>query len=358
MLAVSAIALTFSGGCNPVYLTQAAAGQFAIARAGRPIEDVLSDSRTTPEVRRRLLGAKSALQFAHEALGLPDNGSYRQFADIERPFVTWNVFVAPEFSLELRNWCFPVAGCVGYRGYFDEEDARRFAAAERRRGKDVAIRGALAYSTLGFFRDPLLSTVMRLPQANIVGLMFHELAHQRVYVAGDTVFNESFATLVEQEGTIRWLEANADQASLCTYLVGLQREREVYGLLEQARARLTALYASQQTEQLRRAAKAAELERLSRRYSQLRAQWREPPYFDGWFREPLNNASLGAIAAYREHVSRLRVILDSEGGDLEAFYRRVERLAKLSAVDRAAVLREIIRPTDRQPGAACPGGPG
>ncbi len=354
----SAIVLALGGGCSPAYVTQAVTGQLEIAGVERPVDDVLNDARTTPELRRSLAAAKQVLRYAHEELGLPDNGSYRQFAALDRPYVVWNVFVAPEFSLELHTWCFPVAGCVGYRGYFDEKDAQQFAAGKAAQGSDVAVRGALAYSTLGFFRDPLLSTVVHLPPADVAGLVFHELAHQRIYVAGDTAFNESFATLVEQEGTIRWLEVNTNSEGLCAYLVGLQREREVYALLEQARARLKAVYASKQTEEARRKAKEAELTQLRERYRQLRAQWHEPPYFDGWFRQPLNNAALAAIAAYRSYVGQLRVILDSEGGDLERFYRRVERLARLTAAERAAVLGEITDPTDRQPGAGCPGGPG
>ncbi|MCK6371578.1 MAG: aminopeptidase [Gammaproteobacteria bacterium] len=352
-IAVVALLPMFTTGCNPAYLTQAVRGQVEILRARRPVAAVLADPDTPPELQRKLAGAEDVVRFAHDSLGLPDNGSYEQFADVGRPYVVWNVFAAPEFSLELRRWCFPVAGCVAYRGYFDEDDAGRFAARQARRGDDVAVRGALAYSTLGFFRDPLLSTVTRLPETALVGLVFHELAHQRLYVAGDTVFSESFATLVEQEGVVRWLEARGDRAALCGYLDGLERAREVHALIRSARSALAAIYASGNSAAAMRAAKTAALEQLRADYAELREGWREPPYFDGWLADPLDNASLGAVAAYQGQVGQLRVILEAEGGDLEAFYRRAERLARLSAGDRQTVLGEISRPTERRPGAAC-----
>jgi predicted aminopeptidase len=347
------LALTQSSGCSPVYLVQATEGQMAIVRARRPVHEVLADPATPPDLRLKLEGAQDALRFAHSVLALPDNGSYRQYADLHRSFAVWNVFAAPEFSLALRTWCFPIAGCVAYRGYFEEQRAREFAEERSAGGDDVYVGGAAAYSTLGFFRDPLLSTVVRLPDTAVAGLIFHELAHQQLYVTGDTVFNESFATLVEQEGMIRWLESRKDQAGLCTFLHGLDRERDVHGLLGEARARLTAVYRSGGSADSRRAAKVAEVERLRERYRELRAGWRQPPYFDGWFSGPINNATLGAVAAYDQLVGTLRVILDSEGGNLPAFYLRAARLGRLGADDRAAVLREITTPSVRRPGAQC-----
>lgn len=357
-VALLGIALLNAPGCNPVYLAQAVQGQLDVVRARRPVAEVIADPATAPALRDRLVAAEAALDFAHAALALPDNGSYRQFAELRRPFVVWNVFSAPELSLRLRRWCFPVAGCVAYRGYFAEDDARRFAEREVRHGQDVAVVGAAAYSTLGFFRDPLLSSVTRLPATAQAGLIFHELAHQRLYVPGDTAFNESFATLVEQEGTVRWLTARGDHAGLCSYLRGLERERQVHQLIREARARLAAAYAADAPDESIRSAKAAEFARLRERYRRLRASWREPPWFDGWFDDSLNNARLGALAAYQDHVGRLRVILESEGGSLPIFYARAQRLARLDNVERAAVLRQITTPSDRRPGAACRDGSG
>jgi predicted aminopeptidase len=242
---------------------------------------------------------------------------------------------------------------VAYRGYFAEQDARSFAREIAGRGDDVHVGGAAGYSTLGLLRDPLLSSATRLGDTALAGIIFHELAHQQLYAPGDTVFSESFATLVEQEGVIRWLTARGETAALCDYLRGLERQREVHRLLGSARARLRAIYGGAQPDVARRAAKAEEIDRLRAAYRALRAQWREPPYFDGWFSGELNNASLGALAAYDRYVGTLRVMLDGEGGDLPAFYRRAAQLAGLHGADRAAVLGEITSPTLRGPGPEC-----
>lgn len=349
---------TLQAACHPLYLAQATAGQIAILNARQPVARLEADPATPAWLRARLALAGEALAFAHEALALPDNGSYRQYVDLGREFPVWNVFAAPEFALELQTWCFPVAGCTAYRGYFDEARARAFAAGLAARGEDVFVAGASAYSTLGFFRDPLLSSVVALPDASLAGLLFHELAHQQFYVSGDTVFNESFATLVEQEGMVRWLTARGDAAALCRYLDGLAREREVHALLDEVRQRLRAVYAAAAGEEQQRAAKAAAIAQLRQRYATLRAGWQGPPYFDGWFAGTINNARLGAVAAYDRHVGTLRVILESEGGDLPAFYRRVARLGRLPAADRAEVLREIRQPSLRGPGTGCAPGRG
>lgn len=346
-------AAALQAACHPLYLVQAAAGQVAILEARRPVADVTADAATPDWLRARLALAGEALAFAHQALALPDNGSYTQYVDLGREFPVWNVFAAPEFDLRLQTWCFPVAGCTAYRGYFDEARARAFAAGLAARGEDVFVGGASAYSTLGFFRDPLLSSVLALPDDSLVELLFHELAHQQFYVAGDTAFNESFATLVAQEGMVRWFSARGDAAGLCRFLVGLDRERQVHHLLDEARAGLRAAYASGADDESRRAAKAAVIGQLRQRHATLRAGWGAPPYFDGWFAGTLNNARLGAMAAYDRYVGTLRVILESEAGDLPTFYRRVARLGELPAGDRAEVLQEIRRPSLRGPDPAC-----
>jgi predicted aminopeptidase len=348
-----ALAATLAQGCSPAYLMQAAAGQLEIVGTRRPVAEVLTDPATSPELRRKIESADAALRFAHRELSLPDNGSYREYADLDRPYAVWNVFAAPEFSLSLQTWCFPVAGCVAYRGYFEEQPARDFGAGLVARGADVHVGGAVAYSTLGFFRDPLLSSVVRLPDLALAGLIFHELAHQQLYVPGDTLFNEGFATLVEQEGMIRWLEARGDRDGLCRFLESLERERDVNRLLADTRVRLAAIYAADAPDADRRSAKAAEIERLRARYRQLRADWPGPPYFDSWFVDTINNARLGAAAAYDQLVGTLRVVLESEGGDLPAFYRRAARLGRLDAADRAGVLRKIRTPSDRRVPALC-----
>ncbi len=347
------LVLGLLAGCNPAYLVQAAGGQWQLMKTRRPVAEVIADPATAPATRGQLEEATAAVAFAHTALALPDNGSYREYVDVGRSYAVWNVFAAGPFDLALRRWCFPIAGCVAYRGYFAEHKARAFAAGLAADGDDVHVAGAVAYSTLGYLRDPLLSSVLQLPGATAAALIFHELAHQRLYVPGDTVFNESFATLVEQEGLTRWLAERGEWAALCRFGNGLERARQLRALLDEARAELAAIYRSASPEAQRTAAKAAAFARLLGRYRMLRADWREPPYFDGWFEGDINNASLGALAAYDRLVGVLRVILASEGGDLPAFYRRAERLAQLDEAARGEVLGAITAADEHGPGNDC-----
>ena len=200
--------LTIAGAVLPLsgcYLLQAAGGQMEISAKREPIAEVIADAATPPQLRARLEYVANARDFASRELGLPDNESYRSYADLDRPYVVWNVFAAPEFSVEPRRWCFPIAGCVVYRGYFSEEAAQHYASRLRRRGDDAAVGGVAAYSTLGHFKDPVLSTMLGWSDAQLAATLFHELAHQVVYVPGDSEFNESFATVVEEAGLERWL---------------------------------------------------------------------------------------------------------------------------------------------------------
>jgi predicted aminopeptidase len=328
-------------GCNPLYLLQATAGQMELLRLRRPVADVIADPSTAVAVREALQGSAAILEFAHTTLLLPDNGAYRHYADLRRPFAVWNVFAAPEFSLELRRWCFPVAGCVGYRGYFEESAARDYAARLARGGVDTYVAGVAAYSTLGYFADPLLNTVITLPSVQLAGLLFHELAHQLIYVPDDTAFNESFARFVEQEGLRRWFDARGDAEGACAMAVAWRRQAELRRLLGASRQRLAEIFASEHPAEEKRAAKVAELGRLMQAYNALRTSWQNPPYFDSWFTGPLNNATLGALAAYDEYVPAFRELLRSQSNFLLAFYAQVRDLAKLSEAERAAALAEL-----------------
>ncbi len=340
------------GGCSS-YIRQAAAGQLELMRGREPVAQIENDPATPAQLRARLATAREALEFAHRELALPDNGSYRDVVTLDRQYVVWNVFATPEFSLRMRSWCFPVAGCVAYRGWFKEQDARAFAAELAATGDDVSVAGAAAYSTLGIFRDPLLSTVLSLSDRAVAGLIFHELAHQRVYARGDTSFNEGLATLVEQEGMLAWLETRGDVDGLCRYAQSLQREREVQALIASTRKTLTRIYRSEADEAGRRASKAAAFAALRADYRSLRAGWSGPPYFDAWFNSTLNNAVLGAAGAYNRRVDALRVIFESEQRDWHAFFRRMDRLRQLGVADRARVLEQITRPVPPAAPAAC-----
>jgi len=333
LLALAALGLL--GGC---YVLQAARGQLDLNARRVPVEQLLAAPDTPPPLRAQLELAGRIRTFASRELALPDNGSYRSYADVGRPFVVWNVFAAPEFAVEPRIWCFPVAGCVAYRGYFSEQRARDYALGLEARGYDVAVTGVPAYSTLGHFADPLLSTMLQWDETELAALVFHELAHQLLYVKGDTAFNEAFASVVEREGVRRWLDAAGRPQALAAYLEREARYREVAALVAAGRARLRALYGGTLPPAELRAAKAEEFARLRAEYAARRAAL--AGY--GWlFEAPPNNARLLAVATYEDCVPELERQLATAGRDLPRFYAAARALAELaSAARHAAACRD------------------
>jgi predicted aminopeptidase len=336
-------------GCGLGYYWQAARGHLELMDQREPVAQVVADPATPASTRDQLEYAQAALAFAHSELGLPDNGSYQQYAAIDRDAVVWNVVAAPAFSLEPRVWCFPVAGCVSYRGYFKQAAAEDFARGLRERGDDIYVGGVRAYSTLGRFADPLTSPMLTLADYRLAGLLFHELAHQQVYLPGDTVFNESFASAVEQAGMRRWLTAREETAARCDYERWLSRRDKVRKILARSRARLSALYLDSAEPAVTRQAKAAALQSLRDDYQALRDQWPGPPYFDGWFGAGLNNASLAALAAYDQWVPSFFALLKRHDGELPAFYAAVQVLADADAQVREAELAALARDQISQP---------
>lgn len=317
-LLLSLLAPLLLGGCETLsYYAQAVGGQLSLMSRTRPIEDLIADPATPPPLRERLALARSIREFAVKELKLPDNGSYRSYADLGRPYAVWNVVAAPEFSLDPLQSCFPVAGCVSYRGFFAQSDAERHAAALRAAGNDVYVYGVPAYSTLGRFDDPLLSSFIRTSDTELARLLFHELAHQVVYVKDDSSFNESFAVLVEREGVRRWLAATGRGAQMQEFLERQKRGAQFRAALDQARARLQALYRSRLAPEAMRERKRAEFEALK---PVLAAN----PRFAG--AEP-GNALLASFATYTELVTEFEYILQENNGDLEAFYAQVRRYA-------------------------------
>ena len=322
--------LLLSAGCGSVsYLTQAVMGQGEILARRQPVEELLADERTPAMLRRQLQAVQEIRRFAIGKLGLPDNGSYTTYSDLGRPYAVWNVVAAPEFSVEPRRWCFPVAGCVFYRGYFSREAAERAAARLREEGDDVFVGGVTAYSTLGWFDDPVLSTFVGQPEAQLAALIFHELAHQVVYVKGDTTFNESFAAMVEEEGVRRWLLRREEWEALRRYAERAGARRRTQELLLSYRERLARLYGREglaPAEMRRR--KAEILAELRQVWRDLRAGGGGGPVLEGWFRSP-NNALLATVSAYAGLVPAFRELLREEGDDLPRFYRRVGEIAAL-----------------------------
>jgi predicted aminopeptidase len=314
LLLFSAVLL---GGCETLsYYGQAAGGQLALMARARPLEEVEAD----PALKARLGLAREIRDFASRELGLPDNGAYRSYADLGRPYALWNVVAAPEFSLAPVQSCFPIAGCVSYRGYYGKQAAERHASAQRAQGHDVVVYGVPAYSTLGWFDDPLLSTFIHYPEADLARLLFHELAHQVAYVKDDSAFNESFAVVVEREGLRRWLAARGTQPA---------PRFDPAPQIAEVRASLEALYRKRLAPQAMRERKRAALEAL-------RPLMARMPAFEG--QEP-NNAFVASYATYTDLVPAFDSLLAATGGDLRRFYDRVRKLARLPRTERDALLR-------------------
>jgi len=337
-----------AGGCATLsYYTQAISGHLEVRSLSRPIDDWLADPGTAPELREKLKYAQAARAFAARELALPDGGSFRSYADLGRRYVLWNVFATPELSLDARRWCFPVAGCVSYRGYFSEQDAEAFARSLASEGLDVYVGGVAAYSTLGWFSDPLLNTVLRRPPPEVAGLIFHELAHERAYAEGDSDFNESFATVVEFEGIRRWLAARGDADGFTDYRKRLAQREAFSQLVIATRLKLAALYESKLTDDEKRSAKRSAFDELKSTYAVMRKQGIFDERYDAWFAAPPNNARIAAAGTYHRHVPALTALLARQNGDLRAFYREVERLAALSDGERARQLATLATASAR-----------
>lgn len=326
-------------GCGGTYLLQAAAGQWRVLHARVPLDTLLADPRTPPQLRARLATVRAAREFASQQLGLPDNKSYRSYADIGRPFVVWNVVAAPEFSVQPRRWCFPVAGCVAYRGYFHKAQARDFALSLEARGFDVALDGVPAYSTLGKFADPVLSSMLRYGDDQLAATIFHELAHQLLYVRDDSEFNEAFATTVEDAGLERWLAQQGAPQRMQRFRAAQADEAAFVALLARCRGELAGLYASGAAPAVMRERKAAILARLAAEIRALqRSQGSGYALYEEWIAEGLNNARLASVATYFDCVPGFRRLLADSGGDLGRFYAAARALAREPLAARHARL--------------------
>jgi predicted aminopeptidase len=334
-MAAALLVTASAGGC---YLLQSAQGQLELMSKRKPIARVITDPGTPQALKSRLESVAEIRQFAIRELGLPDNGSYRSYADVGRPYVVWNVVAAPEFSVEPKEWCYPIVGCVAYRGYFVERRARKFAAKLAAAGFDVAVGGVAAYSTLGHFDDPILNTMVGWDDVELAAIIFHELTHQMIYLANDADFNEALATTVEEEGVRRWLTSLGRDDDLKRYRLEQERYLAVVALLNSTRTELRALYASGVDRNLKRQRKAAAFAALRARYASLKLEWGGHAPFDAWFDGDVNNAYLASVATYYDCVPGFKRELAAVGGDLPAFYRRVRELAKLDQSTRDALV--------------------
>ena len=337
------------GACSSIgYYSQSVEGHLDILHAARPIDDWLADPATPATLRHRLERVRVMRRFAARELGLPDNLSYTTYADLKRPFAVWSVFATPELSMQLKQWCFPVVGCVSYRGYYSKADADLYATALREAGDDVYVGGVPAYSTLGYTTDPVLSTFIGFPEGEVARLIFHELAHQVVYVQGDTTFNESFAVAVEEEGVKRWFAAQGgaatseNAASAKAYRQLIARKRVFVDLLARHRSALDAVYASHASADAKRAAKIGEFAALHADYEAMKRDPSSPLYgfsgYDRYFAQALNNANLAAVATYTQRVPAFAKLLAGVHGSLPRFYQAVRELAQLPVAARNARL--------------------
>ena len=331
-------------GCATLrYYSQVVSGQLDLMRRAVPIDERLARDAVPAALKAKLQAALHIREFASRELALPDNGSYRSYADLGRQYALWNVFAAPEFSLEPVNSCFVFAGCVSYRGYFGEADAQAEGAALRAQGYDAYVGGVPAYSTLGWFDDPVLNTFILYPEAGVARLMFHELAHQVLYVKNDTRFNESFATTVEQAGVERWLAQSGSDSDRAVY-GRLQRMRNGFvALILKYRATLEQYYRQDLPVEEKRLRKARVLAEMEEEYRQLKASWGGFAGYDRWFAGKTNNATLASVALYTELVPAFRALLEREGGDLPRFYAAAKDLAKLPKEEREARMRSVLK---------------
>ena len=354
------LALLALSGCQTLsFYGQAIKGQYHIVSQQTKITKLLADPQTPAPLKAKLQLVQELRAFAAKDLKLPVDGHYERYADLHRPYVVWNVQAAPEFSLEAHTWWYPFVGSVEYRGYFAERGAQDYAASLRKKNCDVYVDGVEAYSTLGWFKDPVLNTFLSNAPQDLAETIFHELGHQRVFAAGDTDFNESFAQTVGEEGARRWLRAKGDQARFEQYEAEVRRAEQFARLVHATRKQLAALYGDERTdsgelkatkkprslspEELRRQ-KQQLLDQLRSDYAQLKAQWGGTNEYDGWFARPINNAQLNSVATYYDLIPCFQRLLAQNSGDLEKFYQACSRLAKESKEERHRQL-QILSPT-------------
>ena len=343
--ATACLVLPLVTGCTHLgYYTQAMQGHFTVLADAKPIDHWLADPAVTDDLKMRLKRAREIRIFAARELALPDNGSYTKYADLKRPFVMWNVVATPELSLKPERWCFPLAGCVNYRGYYSHDAAQAFADNLSRQSLDVRVTGVPAYSTLGWFNDPVLSTFISYPEAELARLIFHELAHQVAYAPGDSQFNESFATAVEEIGVSRWLAVNGDDNMREQYWAYQQRKKEFLHLLSHFGRQLDDNFNRPVSDAEKRARKAEIFTELQQHYDLMkRDRWAGYSGYDRWFGKQMTNAHFALISTYHDLVPAFHALLEKEK-QLPAFYQAVRALAKMDESTRRRVMSSYLPP--------------
>ena len=303
---------------------------------------MLQESNTDPQLKQKLSLALRIRDFASEQLKLPENDSYRSYADTGKPYVVWNIVAAPEFSMELNKWCFLFAGCISYRGYFNEADAIEYADEFNEHKKyDIYLRGVAAYSTLGWFDDPLLNTVIERNEASLAGLIFHELAHQVLYIDNDSAFNESFAKMVELEGVKLWMKQNNSEQITDDYTTKTSRRHDFISLVTSTSQQLEKLYLSKQNKSVMRKQKNEIIQKMRGNYQTLKQQWGDYDGYDDWFSTEINNAKIAAVTTYTDYVPAFTKLLKQQGYDFNKFYQAANQLGELSQPEREKQLAQL-----------------
>lgn len=334
------VALT---GCQTIqYYNQAISGQQRILQSRQPISKITADPNSSEILRQRLTFIMDVRAFAEDDLQLPVGNNYLTYVDLKRPYVAWNVVATPEFSMVPRTWCYPFVGCAAYRGYFAETDAYKYSESLKNDGYDVHVGGVTAYSTLGWFDDPVLSTFIRRPKASSAALLFHELAHQVLYVPDDTTFNESFATFVEQEGLRRWQKASDNSVIYREYLNNYRRQQQFVRLVLEYRQKLELLYQTDLAPDRKRIEKASILADLRNEFNDLKTKQNGLAAYDDWINRPLNNAKISGVVAYHDFVPAFSKILAEKNGDLAQFYEACRQLAQKKKDERHRILKDAM----------------
>ncbi len=322
------IMVLIAGSAHIKYFSQAAYGQLSLLANARPIDAYLKDPAIDEGLKARLEMVKQIRAFAIRELQLPDSDSYKAYVDIDRSYVVWNVIATPELSMRPVEWCFPIVGCTSYRGYYNKNDALAFAGSMQKAGYDVHVAEVPAYSTLGWFSDPVISTFINYSEPQLARLIFHELAHQVLYVKGDSQFNESFAVAIEEAGVERWIARHGNEAMLQSHMVNTIRKREFLALLGKYQQRLSDNYASIATVEKKRAEKKKILNALKDEFHTVKVGWNGYSGYDGWFARPLNNAHLASMATYHSLVPGFRALMKKQAS-FEEFYVTARSLASL-----------------------------
>ncbi len=336
------ITMLFLNGCSMIgYYSQSIEGQLSILYNREPIDTIINDPKTDPSLKNKLQQVKAIRKYASDSLFLPNNKSYLYYTDLHRPYVVWNIFAAPEFSLKPLDWCYPIVGCVSYRGYFDENNANEHAAQLSGNGYDTHVAGIAAYSTLGWFNDPFLSSMAQWREQSLAGLIFHELSHQVLYISNETGFNEAFASSVERIGRIQWLMENHPE-HIGKYIAYLDAQNDFRNLLRITRNKLSNLYDSSLSDTKKRKQKSALIKKMTADYGALKRTWPKGIQFDYWFSEPINNARFTSSMTYLQQIPAFYALFVEANGDWLDFYSLVKAMENETKKTRDAKINKRL----------------